>query len=64
MFLPYGRWRLPPSPACSCPPSRHRPGCYVAVNGDNHVAVIDLKTWQVSNRIETGKGPDGMAWKP
>ena len=37
---------------------------YVAVNGDNHVAVIDLKTWQVAKKIPTGKGPDGMAWVP
>ena len=37
---------------------------YVAVNGDNHVAVIDLKTWQVTKKIPTGKGPDGMAWVP
>jgi YVTN family beta-propeller protein len=44
------------------PPDGSR--AYVAVNGDHHVAVIDLKTWQVSSRIETGKGPDGMAWKP
>ena len=35
---------------------------FVAVNGDNHVAVIDLKTWQVTNKISTGTGPDGMAW--
>ena len=35
---------------------------YVAVNGDNHVAVIDLKTWQVTSKISTGTGPDGMAW--
>jgi YVTN family beta-propeller protein len=37
---------------------------YVAVNGDNHVAVVDLKTWQVTKKILTGKGPDGMAWVP
>ena len=37
---------------------------YVAVNGDNHVAVIDLETWQVTKKIPTGKGPDGMAWVP
>jgi YVTN family beta-propeller protein len=37
---------------------------YVAVNGDNHVAVIDLKTWQVTKKITTGVGPDGMAWVP
>ena len=37
---------------------------YVAVNGDNYVAVIDLKSWQVAKKIPTGKGPDGMAWVP
>jgi YVTN family beta-propeller protein len=42
------------------PPSGSR--AFVAVNGDNNVAVIDLKTWQVTNRIQTGVGPDGMAW--
>ena len=35
---------------------------FVAVNGDNYVAVIDLKTWQVTKKISTGAGPDGMAW--
>ena len=35
---------------------------YVAVNGDNFIAVIDLKTWQVTKKISTGTGPDGMAW--
>ena len=35
---------------------------YVAVNGDNYVAVVDLKTRTVTGRIETGRGPDGMAW--
>ena len=37
---------------------------YVAVNGDNFVAVVDLKTWQVTKKIATGTGPDGMAWVP
>jgi YVTN family beta-propeller protein len=37
---------------------------YVAVNGDNHVAVVDLKTWTVTKKVQTGTGPDGMAWKP
>jgi len=35
---------------------------FVAVNGDNHVAVVDLKTWTVSRKLQTGNGPDGMAW--
>jgi len=37
---------------------------YVAVNGDNYIAAIDLKTWAVTKKIQTGTGPDGMAWKP
>jgi YVTN family beta-propeller protein len=35
---------------------------YVAVTGDNNVAVIDLKKLELTARIETGTGPDGMAW--
>lgn len=35
---------------------------YVAVAGDNHVAVIDLKSLTKSRQFETGGGPDGMAW--
>ena len=44
------------------PPNGHV--AYVAVNGDNFVAVVDLKTWQVTKKISTGIGPDGMAWVP
>ena len=35
---------------------------YVAATGDNNVAVIDLKTLDLVNRIASGAGPDGMAW--
>ena len=35
---------------------------YVAVAGENQVAMIDLKALDVVDRIKTGKGPDGMAW--
>ncbi len=35
---------------------------YVAVTGDDDVAVIDLKTLDLADRIKTGTGPDGMAW--
>ncbi len=35
---------------------------YVAVSGDNNIAVIDLKLLDVSERFGTGTGPDGMAW--
>ena len=35
---------------------------FVAVGSQNGLAVIDLKTLEVTGRIETGRGPDGMAW--
>jgi YVTN family beta-propeller protein len=35
---------------------------YVAVSHGNYIAVINLETLQVDGRIQTGKGPDGMAW--
>jgi len=35
---------------------------YVGVAGENNGAVIDLKTLEVTGRISTGSGPDGMAW--
>jgi len=41
------------------PPDGER--AFVAVNGDNFVAVIDLKSLQVTDRISTSS-PDGMAW--
>jgi len=34
---------------------------FIAVNGDNHVAVVDLKTFAVTGKISTSS-PDGMAW--
>lgn len=35
---------------------------YVAVWGDDEVAVVDLTALAVIDRIRTGLGPDGMAW--
>jgi YVTN family beta-propeller protein len=35
---------------------------YCAATGDNNVAVIDLKTLELVDRLQTGVGPDGMAW--
>ena len=35
---------------------------YVAVGSDNGVEVIDLQTLEVAGHIETGPGPDGLAW--
>ena len=34
---------------------------FVAVNGDNYVAVLNLKTLEVTGRISMSS-PDGMAW--
>jgi YVTN family beta-propeller protein len=35
---------------------------FIAVSAANKVAAIDLKTLEVTSYIETGKGPDGLAW--
>ena len=35
---------------------------FIAVSGQNKVAAIDLKALEVTGYIETGKGPDGLAW--
>jgi YVTN family beta-propeller protein len=35
---------------------------YVAVSAKDKVAVVDLKTLQVTGELATGKGPDGLAW--
>jgi YVTN family beta-propeller protein len=35
---------------------------FVAVSGENRVAVIDLQKLDVVQTIATGEGPDGMAW--
>jgi YVTN family beta-propeller protein len=35
---------------------------YVAITGDDNVAVMDLQTLELRTRIHTGAGPDGMAW--
>jgi YVTN family beta-propeller protein len=35
---------------------------YVAATNDNYIAVVDLKTLEVTGRISTGNGPDGMDW--
>jgi DNA-binding beta-propeller fold protein YncE len=35
---------------------------YVAITGDNNVAVVNLRTFDLQTRISTGTGPAGMAW--
>ncbi|MGJ5817004.1 YncE family protein [Paludibaculum fermentans] len=35
---------------------------YVACTPDDYVAIVDLKTLEVTGRLEVGKQPDGMAW--
>ena len=39
-----------------------RQHAYAATAQDNSVAVIDMKSLEVSGHIATGKGPDGLAW--
>jgi YVTN family beta-propeller protein len=35
---------------------------FVACTPDSYVAVIDLKTLEMTGKIDAGKNPDGMAW--
>jgi YVTN family beta-propeller protein len=35
---------------------------YVAVGSENGVTVIDLKSLEVAGHVNTGRGPDGLAW--
>lgn len=37
---------------------------YAAATTENWVAVIDLKTLEISGKIASGTGPDGMDWVP
>lgn len=37
---------------------------YAAATQDNYVGVVDLKTLEMTGKIESGKGPDGMDWVP
>jgi YVTN family beta-propeller protein len=42
------------------PPDGSR--AYIAVSAKDKVAVVDLKTLEVTGQVPTGKGPDGLAW--
>jgi YVTN family beta-propeller protein len=44
------------------PPDGQR--AYIACTGDNNVAILNLQTFAIEGRIQTGKAPDGMAWVP
>ena len=35
---------------------------YVAQEGANDIAIVDLKTLTITGHISPGNGPDGMAW--
>jgi len=35
---------------------------YVALAGEKAVAIVDLKTLEITSRVPTGNGPDGLAW--
>ena len=41
------------------PDGRH---VLIGVTGKDNVAEVDLQTFEITRRIETGQGPDGMAW--
>ena len=35
---------------------------FIGCTGDNYVAVVDLRTLEVTGHIDVGGGPDGLAW--
>jgi YVTN family beta-propeller protein len=35
---------------------------YISCGQDNYVAVLDLKTLEVTGHIDAGGEPDGLAW--
>ena len=35
---------------------------YIGMTGEDKVAVVDLGKLEVVSNLETGEGPDGMAW--
>jgi YVTN family beta-propeller protein len=35
---------------------------YVAVGSENGITIVDLATLEIAGHIDTGKGPDGLAW--
>jgi DNA-binding beta-propeller fold protein YncE len=37
---------------------------YVAVSGKDKVAVVDLKSLEITGYLTTGRQPDGLAWVP
>jgi hypothetical protein len=35
---------------------------FVASSADNYIAIVDLKTLEVTGRLDVGGVPDGLAW--
>lgn len=35
---------------------------FIACSADNYIAIVDLKTLEVTSRLDVGGVPDGMAW--
>ena len=35
---------------------------FVACSADNYIAIVDLKTLEVTSKLDVGGVPDGMAW--
>jgi len=35
---------------------------FVACSADNYIAVLDLKTLEVTGHLDVGGVPDGLAW--
>lgn len=35
---------------------------FIACSPDNYIAILDLKTLQITGHIDVGGEPDGLAW--
>jgi DNA-binding beta-propeller fold protein YncE len=35
---------------------------FVACSADNYIAIVDLKTLEVTGKLDVGGVPDGLAW--
>jgi hypothetical protein len=44
------------------PDGREGNRAFIACGPDNYIAVLDLKTLEVTSHLAVGREPDGLAW--
>jgi YVTN family beta-propeller protein len=35
---------------------------FIACTPENYISIVDLKTLEITGKLEAGKNPDGLAW--